>query len=356
MDDFYFLVGSINKSGNWFNAVGRGLSVLSLNRRSGSFTHIADEPAIENVIWLKATPFGFLAASEQYLQNGKIFSFSIDQNRRVTIHGDVREANGGAICHIETIDDDNLAIVTSFFGGLSLHHYDKTGALSDSYQTFDYPGKSVKPMQDKSHPHQSTLTPDKKQVLVCDLGNDTIWKHHISIKNGMAYLEKGKPLAVDIGAGPRHLVFHPTLPLFYLLGQLNGKVATYRYSEHEIRLENLQAILPPSFSGEMSAAAIKIHPSGKTIYMTERQYNMVAVFEITPIGELKKNTHFSCGGQAPRDFLFSDTGDWLIVLNHDSDTIVSFRINPSTGLPDTNPVETFSFGCAVCGLSLNSKV
>lgn len=363
MDDFYFLVGSINKPGDWFHPSGKGLSVLSLNRQSGSFRLIADYPSIENVIWLAHAPFGFLAASEQYLQNGKIYSFTIDQNEHCTNNGGTSESNGGAICHIEIVEAYSLVIATSFFGGLSLHTYDKTGMLSPAYQTLNYLGKGSKPMQDKSHPHQATLAPDKKHVLVCDLGNDTVWKHRIYIQNGLACLEKGEPLTSSIGSGPRHLVFHPILPIFYLLGQLDGSVTTYQYSaqcskrsqrSQQICFKETQFILPPPFSGEMSAAAIKIHPSQKTIYISERQTNTIAVFEIKEDGTLRRNCYFSCGGNAPRDFLFSAMGDWLIVLNHDSDNMVSFSVNPVTGLPDTTIVGTFAFGCPVCALPLNN--
>jgi len=41
--------------------------------------------------------------------------------------------------------------------------------------------------------------------------------------------------------------------------------------------------------------------------------------------------HQSTNGETPRDFGIDPTGTFLLVANQDSDTIVTFRIEPTTG-------------------------
>jgi len=91
--------------------------------------------------------------------------------------------------------------------------------------------------QEASHPHSAIISPDNKYIFVQDLGSDKIWLHSMSkIKSELS--DKNSHLltvdsSVDLspGSGPRHLIFHQTLPFAYLITELTSTVCVFIYDD-----------------------------------------------------------------------------------------------------------------------------
>jgi 6-phosphogluconolactonase len=78
---------------------------------------------------------------------------------------------------------------------------------------------------------------------------------------------------------------------------------------------------------------VRVHPSGKFLYASNRGPDSIAVFAIDPAtGLLSLIGHQPTGGKTPRSFSIDPTGAYLLAANQDSDTITLFRIDPQTGL------------------------
>lgn len=347
-----FFVGSINEPGPWFHPTGEGLTLCSLNERTGEVKRIRIYSEIKNPIWLTSINGGCLIATERYLSPGEINSFSIDNNYLITGFGDTQSSSGGAICHLTLTSDEKTLFVASFLGGVSVHRIGSNHEVAPSHQVVIYEGRGPRMLQNMTHPHQTMVTPDEKFLYVCDLGSDKIWVHTIN-KIGDK-VDLGPAVGIDQapGSGPRHLVFHHKLSLLYVLGQLDGQVRIYAYNAGDLSLVAVHNSLPTDFSGEPEAAAIKWHPSARTLYISNRNSNTITVFIVESDGGLKYADCFSTKGKAPRDFLISKSGDWLIVLNHDSDILIPFKLNPKTGLPTGASGVSFPIGCPVCGTFL----
>ena len=56
---------------------------------------------------------------------------------------------------------------------------------------------------------------------------------------------------------------------------------------------------------------------------------MFAIDEAT--GRLTSLGHQSTQGRTPRNFAIDPSGTWLLAANQDTDTIVTFHIDPQTG-------------------------
>jgi 6-phosphogluconolactonase len=347
-----FFIGSINEPGPWFHPAGEGLTLCSLDERNGDIKRIRIYSEIKNPIWLTSINGGYLVARECYLSPGKINSFSIDQNYIITGLGDTPDSSGGAICHLRLTSDEKTLFVTSFLGGVSVHCVGNNQEVAPSHQVVIYEGHGPRILQNMAHPHQAMVTPDEKFLYVCDLGSDKIWVHAIN-KIGDK-IDLGPAVGIDQapGSGPRHMVFHRKLPLLYVLGQLDGQVRIYAYQAMTLSLAAIHNTLPADFKGEPEAAAIKWHPSGKTLYISNRNSNTITVFIVESDGGLRHADCFSAKGKAPRDFLISKSGAWLTVLNHDSDILIPFKLNPKTGLPTGASGVPFPIGCPVCGIFL----
>ena len=137
---------------------------------------------------------------------------------------------------------------------------------------------------------------------------------------------------VPAGAGPRHLAFHPNGKFVYVVNELGNTVTAFNWKDG--KLAQLQDIgtLPKDFTSESYTAEIRVHPSGRFLYVSNRGHNSITLFEVRDSGQLTFITTFPTGGDWPRNFEIDPTGKWLIVANERSNHLQVFRIDQATGI------------------------
>jgi 6-phosphogluconolactonase (cycloisomerase 2 family) len=88
-------------------------------------------------------------------------------------------------------------------------------------------GRSVDPgRQGMSHVHSVNALPKSKtQFVVCDLGADALISMKMDPSTGM--MSETSRLHTTVGSGPRHMAFHPTLPIAYTLFEMGSFVGAY---------------------------------------------------------------------------------------------------------------------------------
>ena len=92
--------------------------------------------------------------------------------------------------------------------------------------------------------------------------------------------------------------------------------------------------LPDDFEGESIAAEVRVHPSGRYVYVSNRGHDSIAVFGFSSEGEpLEPLGHVDSGGRTPRNFAVHPSGRALLVANQDSNTIVPFDVDAVAGTP-----------------------
>ncbi len=154
-------------------------------------------------------------------------------------------------------------IVGNYSGGnLSAFPVKKDGSLGEASQVIQHTGTGVnKERQEKAHVHSVVFTPDGKYLAVADLGTDKIYMYPFNPSSGKPLAEKAVETNTDPGAGPRHIIFHKSLPYAYTIEEMSGNVSAYKVSS-DGSLKNIQTItaLPENFKGEIGSAAIKFLP------------------------------------------------------------------------------------------------
>jgi len=73
-----------------------------------------------------------------------------------------------------------------------------------------------------------------------------------------------------------------------------------------------------------------VHPSGKFLYASNRNVDNIVICEINDDGTLSVLGHQSTKGKTPRYFNIDPTGSFLLVCNHHSNNIISYRIDLGT--------------------------
>jgi 6-phosphogluconolactonase len=76
-----------------------------------------------------------------------------------------------------------------------------------------------------------------------------------------------------------------------------------------------------------SVAEIFCHPNGKTLYVSNRIHDSLAVYSIGSDGMLKLIQHQLNVPATPRGFGLSPDGQWLICAGQKSGTINAYRIS-----------------------------
>jgi 6-phosphogluconolactonase len=136
------------------------------------------------------------------------------------------------------------------------------------------------------------------------------------------------------GAGPRHIAFHPTLPLAFVANELDSTVATLRFDADRgaLTLVDTRSTVPDGWSGTNYPADIHVASSGRTLYVSNRGHNSLAVFSVAEsTGALALEQVVSTDGDWPRNFSLDPTGRWLLVANQRSDSIVVFGRDEASG-------------------------
>lgn len=190
--------------------------------------------------------------------------------------------------------------------------------------------------QEKPHAHSVSVAPDNRHVLVADLGLDRIFTY--ALDPAAAALSATVPpfTATAPAAGPRHGKFSADGRFFYLVNELDATVVAFRYDAANGALAALQTAptLPPGFTGANLCAELRLHPSGRALYVSNRGHDSLAVFAVDPATGLLSPAPLEIvpsGGAHPRNFALSPDGRWLVCGHQHSPRISVFAVDPVTG-------------------------
>jgi 6-phosphogluconolactonase len=208
------------------------------------------------------------------------------------------------------------------------------GPMTDDFQdvgngTGPNPGR-----QEGPHAHMILTDPGAGHAFGVDLGADKVMAWTFDVGTGKLTPNTVPFANVASGAGCRHMAFHPTRQLAYVLNELVSSIDAFSYDPERGAFIWLQTVstLPPRFTGTSTTAEIRVHPDGKFVYATNRGHNSVAIFEVDQDnGKLNVIGWESTRGAIPRGMNIDPSGTFLYAANQNSDTIVIFRINLANG-------------------------
>jgi 6-phosphogluconolactonase len=188
--------------------------------------------------------------------------------------------------------------------------------------------------QEGPHAHWIETTPDNRFAISVDLGLDKLLVYRFDAKKGSLTPNNPPYAKLDSGAGPRHLAFSPDGKFAYVVNELQSTITAFAYDARNGELRKLKTVstLPKDFSGANDTAEIKVHPSGKFLFASNRGHDTIALFSIaSKTGALTLVDHFPTQGKTPRNFEIDPSGKFLFVANQETNNIVVFQITPSTG-------------------------
>ncbi|BBH23342.1 6-phosphogluconolactonase [Paenibacillus baekrokdamisoli] len=309
---------------------------VKFNGATGQMRLMKGTKGIENASFLTVNRDRTMlyAVSEKHGgEHGSIVSFTMDSARGHLKAVTELSTLGGVPCHLVMDKQENHIIVTNYSGGnVCSFGLGEDGTLVELVDNEIHTGRGPRDdRQEASHPHSAIVDPLNRFVLVADLGTDKIVHYRLEGETGRLIPHRETNTAP--GAGPRHLVFHPTGELLYVVNELDSTVVVYRYDAVDSMLQVLQVIrtLPESFEGESTCADIHITSDGRYLYASNRGHDSLAVYRVVEGGKLELVEYAPCGGSTPRNFAITADDRYVVVANQSSDTIVSYSIDQESG-------------------------
>ena len=339
-DEILVFVGTYTRAEPHAQGRAEGIYAFSLDGASGRLRQVGMTAGITNPSFLAIEPrrrtlYAVCEVSEVGGQpGGGLMAYTID-GAPLTPAG--RRSTGSAgPCHVLIDQTARAALVANYSGGaVTLIPLDGEGRPADPVQVIQHEGSSVNPTrQQEAHPHSVAIDSRNRVALVPDLGLDRIVLYRLDVEAGKLEPNAMPWAAARPGAGPRHLSFHPGERFFYVANELDSTVSLYQYDGEQGAAEEIQALstLPDGFTGTNHPADIHVHPSGRTVYVSNRGHDSLAGYSIDQeTGRLEPLGHESTRGQCPRNFAIVPGGRLLLAANQNSDSIVAFAVDEATG-------------------------
>jgi 6-phosphogluconolactonase (cycloisomerase 2 family) len=235
------------------------------------------------------------------------------------------------------------------------------GPLLDAENLFGQP----EPASDKEEmiapqrgiqPHMVPYDPSGRFLVVPDKGGDKVCVFRFDASAGKLTANDRPFVKSREGAGPRHIVFHPTKRFAYLVNEMDSTIATYSWDSEKGVLKALQILpaTPSSFTRDNTSAGIAISSDARFVFMSNRGHDSIVSYGIDDVSGLLSPVGWEpTQGKQPRFFTLSPDGKFLYAANENSDTIVTFRVDNSSGklTPTGQVVKTGSLTCVVFRLA-----
>ena len=293
---------------------GGGISAFAITRQNGSLTHLNTLPS------MGANPVGVI----------------IDRtNSRVLV------ANHGAVAFVSTITKrDGVPVVETVTDDatIALFPVRPDGSLEQASDVHVFARRPPVESGRDAAAHQVIFDRTQRWAIASDNGRDHIYVYPFNPRSQML---EGRAFPTPPGRAPRHLIFHPGAPYFFITNEREASVSSFHFDSDtgEVRAVQTGATIPEGYSGpRVSPSNIAMHPNGKFLYAANRGDDSIAIFAIdegsgrmTPVNTVK------CGGRGTREMNFEPSGRYFYVCNAQSSDVTMFVADATTGMLTQGP-------------------
>lgn len=269
-------------------------------------------------------------------RGGGLIAFARDPRTGALSRPHGHPTHGEDPCHV-TLAGGGRFVVTANYGqdegSVTVFPVTAGGGLGEAACHVRRSGHGPHPeRQTTSHAHMTAVDPETGNLLVADLGADTIFVYSA---DPAGRLTLSGELKTAPGTGPRHLAFHPDGRHLFVVGELDSTVSVWRRSAPggDFLLVSAVSTLPLGDTGGGNlAAAVRVSPSGRHVLVSNRGHDSIAVFGFDPgSSRLRLAGVTAAGGQCPRDFILTPDGRRLVAASQDSDLLTSHEFDDDAG-------------------------
>ena len=316
-----------------------GIPAISVDSDSGELSLLSINRGIEKPSYLHISADGQrLYTGVQRAEfadsgGGGLAAYAINDGELSFLNA--RPAFAGPPCYVKTDRAGKYLYAANYREGTAVAYaLQPDGRLADAPIRLQHTGRGPHPTrQEKAHVHCVELPPAEGLLYIVDLGLDTVKAYLPPSTGGQLQPVPEADLRELPGAGPRHIVFSADGHFAYLANELSSTVSVWdlREPRRPRRLQTL-TLLPTSYHGENTAAAIKLSSDGRRLCCSNRGHDSIAVFAVeTASGMLTTLAISSTLGRGPRDFAFVPGERFIVVAHQYTDNLLSHHFDYDSG-------------------------
>ena len=297
------------------------IAIYDLDSESGTLSHRGDVQVAGDPGAMCVDPksqYVFLSLRKK----GQIASLRIDRKTPSLVPLGLIEADADP-AYLAT-DKTGRYLLSAYYvaGRVAVHDIFADGQLASAGRWYDTDEKAHAILTDKTN----------RWALVPHTGPNAVFLFSFDATVGV--LKANDPAIVHTGelTGPRHLAFHPSSPFVYADNEQGSSVTAFRFDKERGTIVAFQTLstLPDGYHESNTCAHMELAPGGKYLYTANRGHDSIAAFKISSRGEMQRVGIYPTE-KTPRSFNIDSTGRFLVAAGQNSDTLVCYRVDPSSG-------------------------
>jgi 6-phosphogluconolactonase len=333
-------------SGHWIayaSGYAPTIQWLSVNAQTGALTPISSVGSFGT-----APSFLAIDKTSQHLyavdENtpGQVGAYDIDPaSGAMSFLGAV--SSGGDGPPFVTVDGPWVLVANYTSGSVAVLPVRSDGSLGASVDTKTVGAES----------HMILPDPSNRFVFVPCKSADFVAQFTFDASTGKLTPNAIPTMPTAVGAGPRHLAFHPNGTIAYLIDETASTMSELSLDTTLGTLTILQTVStrPPGATGTNTGAEVHVHPSGRWLFGSNRGDDDLVVFALDASGAMSTPKFAKSGGMTPRDFALDATGSFLYAANEDTGNVVTFSFDASTGILTTTGASVTAPSASFIGLA-----
>lgn len=264
-------------------------------------------------------------------------SFRIDQASGKLKHlSTAALSKGDNAAHVASDRTGRWVLSASYSGGkVVVHKLNEDGTIQSP---------AVQTVETAKTAHCIGNDRDNRFVFVPHVAPNAVFQFRLDPATGKL-TDAGKAPGGADKAGPRHIAFHPTQNLAFTSDEQGSSITAYRF-DPESGLKPVQTLstLPADFKGKNSTAEVKVHPSGKFVWVSNRGHDSLAGFAIDSTGKLTALGQTPTE-KTPRSFEIEPDGKYVLAGGEGSGKLAVYRVDIDSG--KLAPLATHDVGKSV---------
>lgn len=325
--------------GAYTNDMNKGITVAKFDPATGAISDMTLAAETPNPTFLEIHPNGKWLYSICEIGNyqgekaGALCAWAIDKATGKLTELNRVSTKGPGPCHVNLDKRGKMAMIANYGGGsVASYKIQDDGKLSEAASFFQHQGTGpVKGRQAGPHAHSVNPTPDNKYAVACDLGTDEIRIYSLAEASGQ--MQPHKAVKLTPGSGPRHFAWHPNGRFGYSVNELASTVTAFTYTGGDLQEIHSASTLPEGFKGNNSTAEIRVHPTGRWLYASNRGEDSIAAFRVdAKTGRIERfGNNTPTQGVMPRNFFIEHSGKWLLAANQRTNNVIVLEVDAKTG-------------------------
>jgi 6-phosphogluconolactonase len=189
---------------------------------------------------------------------------------------------------------------------------------------------AVQTVETEKTAHCIAIDRGNRFVFVPHVAPNAVFQFHLDAGTGALTPAGRAPGGAD-SAGPRHLAFHPTQSIAFTSNEQASSITAYRYNPLTgLEPQQTLSTLPADFQGRNTTADVKVHPSGRFVWVSNRGHDSLAGFAIDEGGKLSPLGQTPTE-KTPRSFDIDPSGRFAFGAGEGSGKLAVYQIDSGNG-------------------------